>query len=453
MKKILLLLLLAPLTAFGQLDFTYSTNLFYALTGTTNIYIGTNGTDTAGDSYHYWVTKINHGFNLISQNQASITAIQAAVASGTIAYGYGPVITNLLSVCTNNAIAVTNWMRFDGTNLQYLASGTNGTATNFLYDVRSNTIALYGNGVNVTSIPFARSFIVTSNLTFTAAVAGDGSTNWTVGGLTTASLNTLLALASFPVGLTNAFLTAVPAAVVQTNSTSVIVQTITAGNSVTISATTNGGAVNVTLNAVIPAQLFTNNTTPFLVLTNTSTNTFAQIGSVTNTAFFESTNNTGGPSTGATNAPIVALSAFDVAKNRYNASLIVSNLTATGNESVSGNESVASGSQFNGSGAGITNLPALTETNSTANPYSINVNYTAAAIGRVYATMLTTNAAQWWITNITSGTVSVFQSGGKFTNQVTMNLDVRSGDVFTVTNISVTGSMFLQTTRFVGLLP
>lgn len=62
MKKILALIALSLTLAAGAQDFTYSTNLFYAINYPTNIFIGTNGTDTNGDSFHVWVTKINHNF-------------------------------------------------------------------------------------------------------------------------------------------------------------------------------------------------------------------------------------------------------------------------------------------------------------------------------------------------------------------------------------------------------
>ena len=88
MRKILLLLCLysalrTPHSALAQ-DYTYSTNLFYALTYPTNIYVGTNGTDPGGDNFHTWATKINHFFNLGSQWQASDSNSLAATTTGLL---------------------------------------------------------------------------------------------------------------------------------------------------------------------------------------------------------------------------------------------------------------------------------------------------------------------------------------------------------------------------------
>jgi hypothetical protein len=61
MKKLLALLALLTLVSSSRaLDFTYSTNLFYALPGITNVYLGTNGTDTNRDTYVIAWNKLNH---------------------------------------------------------------------------------------------------------------------------------------------------------------------------------------------------------------------------------------------------------------------------------------------------------------------------------------------------------------------------------------------------------
>lgn len=75
MRKIILLLCLysalrTPHSALAQ-DFTYSTNLFYALTYPTNIYIGTNGTDPGGDNFHVWACKLNSSTTLLWGQQQS----------------------------------------------------------------------------------------------------------------------------------------------------------------------------------------------------------------------------------------------------------------------------------------------------------------------------------------------------------------------------------------------
>ena len=78
MKKILILaIILCATLAKAQWDFTYSTNLFYALTYPTNVYIGTNGTDTNVDTFHFWATKINAAHTLfwthLQTDEATIT--------------------------------------------------------------------------------------------------------------------------------------------------------------------------------------------------------------------------------------------------------------------------------------------------------------------------------------------------------------------------------------------
>jgi hypothetical protein len=55
----------------GQ-DFTYSTNLYYALPFTTNIFCGTNGADSARDSYIVIWNKINHNFQFQSDSIAGL---------------------------------------------------------------------------------------------------------------------------------------------------------------------------------------------------------------------------------------------------------------------------------------------------------------------------------------------------------------------------------------------
>lgn len=91
MKKIIALLMLTAAMARGQ-NFNYSTNLFYALTYPTNIYIGTNSTDTTGDTFHAWACKINAAQTLFWWN---IQTNAADIATNTALLG------NLASLQTN----------------------------------------------------------------------------------------------------------------------------------------------------------------------------------------------------------------------------------------------------------------------------------------------------------------------------------------------------------------
>jgi hypothetical protein len=97
MKKLLCLFaLLAGWMASGQaFDFTYSTNLFYALPYTTNIFCGTNGSDPARDSYIVIWNKVNH----------NTTLLEAQVAADTnwVAENYQPLLG--FQPATNGALA------------------------------------------------------------------------------------------------------------------------------------------------------------------------------------------------------------------------------------------------------------------------------------------------------------------------------------------------------------
>ena len=78
-KSIIISAILALAIKSFALDYTYSTNLFYALTYPTNIYMGTNASDgaTNGDTFYSWGTKINAEMNLSQQrflNQAATNA-------------------------------------------------------------------------------------------------------------------------------------------------------------------------------------------------------------------------------------------------------------------------------------------------------------------------------------------------------------------------------------------
>jgi hypothetical protein len=97
MKTLLsIVALLFAWTASAQ-DFTYSTNLFYALPYTTNIFCGTNGTDPARDSYLVIWNKINHNTALLASQIRSSNAIvftnTVTLAPGATAYcvNYGGV--------------------------------------------------------------------------------------------------------------------------------------------------------------------------------------------------------------------------------------------------------------------------------------------------------------------------------------------------------------------------
>ncbi len=80
MKKFIFAIALIVSIHADALDWTYSTNLFWGITSPTNIYNGTNGTDTGADTTHIWATKLNADMNLIwnieTNNAAGIATLQ-----------------------------------------------------------------------------------------------------------------------------------------------------------------------------------------------------------------------------------------------------------------------------------------------------------------------------------------------------------------------------------------
>lgn len=136
MKKLTAILMLVATTSFG-LDFTYSTNLFYALAYPTNIYIGTNGTDTGGDSFHVWATKINAAHTLL---WSFIQTNSANNASNSF------LLNNLASLQTNTFThAITNQagIYYPSNALAWnLMTITNGLANWAFWEGNSNGLAL-----------------------------------------------------------------------------------------------------------------------------------------------------------------------------------------------------------------------------------------------------------------------------------------------------------------------
>ena len=132
MKKIIAAILLTAFSVCAQ-DFTYSTNLFYSLPYTTNIYIGTNGTDGAGDSFHVWATKLNHNATLLGTlyNSASnITATNIAWQQSVLTNGgflYPSNVWNLTAV-TSGLPNFSYWVGSSNGNALVSVSLSNGTA-------------------------------------------------------------------------------------------------------------------------------------------------------------------------------------------------------------------------------------------------------------------------------------------------------------------------------------
>ena len=109
MKKIILAaMLLASAFAAKAVDFTYSTNLFYALTYPTNIYLGTNGTTNATDRDTVVIAwnKVNAAQNLfwrtIQTSQSNLTTVSNGVTK--------------LNAYTNQIYASNSWSLAIATN-------------------------------------------------------------------------------------------------------------------------------------------------------------------------------------------------------------------------------------------------------------------------------------------------------------------------------------------------
>ena len=129
MKKLIALLSFIAFPLFSQ-DFSYSTNLFYALTYTTNIYIGTNGTDTTGDNYHIWVTKINHNTTwLSSQNNSRIADIAViktnCVFTNVVSMPFGLLTQYTVTNSTNSTFGYSAGLIALNTNYLYFSIGSN----------------------------------------------------------------------------------------------------------------------------------------------------------------------------------------------------------------------------------------------------------------------------------------------------------------------------------------
>ena len=115
---------MSPIWCHAQTNWNYSTNLFAGLAYPTNIYIGTNGTDTNGDNFHFWACKINNNTALLqtwhSNDVASIGAVNTA-ATNFMATNLpvAGLTTNLQMVLVGGT---TNTMRFTNGLLQGLTT-------------------------------------------------------------------------------------------------------------------------------------------------------------------------------------------------------------------------------------------------------------------------------------------------------------------------------------------
>lgn len=117
MKNILILTILLTLTTWSAraLDWTYSTNLHYALTYPTNIYLGTNASDgaTNGDTFYDWGTKLNAFMNLTQRRWQVQQATNDFLFTNAPSGGGSSGLTNIVF-----------------TNTTTLAAGSSATATN-----------------------------------------------------------------------------------------------------------------------------------------------------------------------------------------------------------------------------------------------------------------------------------------------------------------------------------
>jgi hypothetical protein len=90
MKKLFVIaLLLCGLKSFA-LDYTYSTNLFYAIDTVTNVYIGTNAPDATRDSAQTAWNKVNGNDNYLLRKQVDLNLrFTNFVATNVVSSGSG----------------------------------------------------------------------------------------------------------------------------------------------------------------------------------------------------------------------------------------------------------------------------------------------------------------------------------------------------------------------------
>ena len=74
MKKLICMMMFCVGLARADFDYNYSTNLFSPTIGVTNIYFGTNSTDTNRDSFRVWANKINHNAMTLDTRTTTINS-------------------------------------------------------------------------------------------------------------------------------------------------------------------------------------------------------------------------------------------------------------------------------------------------------------------------------------------------------------------------------------------
>jgi hypothetical protein len=172
MKRLLCLIgLLSALSATAQ-NFTYSTNLFYALPYTTNIFCGTNGADSARDSYIVIWNKINHNFQFHSDSIAGLNwaLTNFMGTNGSALSGYvskagdsmtGPLVLSGGLLATNavfNNMRATNFVVVAPNGISYVGSQSGDIqignyATGYTpFDFNGVTASYYGDGGGLTNL-------------------------------------------------------------------------------------------------------------------------------------------------------------------------------------------------------------------------------------------------------------------------------------------------------------
>ena len=131
MKKLFLTLaFIAVFLRASAIDYTYSTNLFYAINRVTNVYCGTNSIDTNADSYIVAWNKLNDNDNwLASQSISNRLAIAAtrtnAVFTNTVSAPFLLLASYTVTASTNSTFGRGAGMFAVDTNYLYISVGTN----------------------------------------------------------------------------------------------------------------------------------------------------------------------------------------------------------------------------------------------------------------------------------------------------------------------------------------
>jgi len=125
------------------LDWTYSTNLFWGITSPTNLYNGTNGTDTGADNVHTWATKLNADINLIWHNLTNSTGGLSGI-----------LFTNTVTLPAGSPATVTNLGVFGGIayfSISVPAGPTGTPGTNFVTVNQFSNVVLSSQQITVYS--------------------------------------------------------------------------------------------------------------------------------------------------------------------------------------------------------------------------------------------------------------------------------------------------------------